>query len=149
TQRAYQREFDVQNIPKRNTTLGLTKKFEINESLVREKGKHRSSRLPTVFVDVTAQVEQSPKKSLRPLSQETGYIHSMYQTGLKTYRVTVAQQLQETDKDKHCCWFQVFIVQNLAKLSITRFTDEVWFHLFNYGHYFTTLPSTLMFTLIR
>ncbi|KAJ4431571.1 hypothetical protein ANN_20170 [Periplaneta americana] len=73
TQRAYQREFGVRNPPKRNTILGLVNKLETTGSLVSEKGKHRSSRLPTVVVDVRARLEQSPKKSLRRLSQETGY----------------------------------------------------------------------------
>ncbi|KAJ4450786.1 hypothetical protein ANN_02216 [Periplaneta americana] len=79
TQRAYQREFGVRNPPKRNTILGLVNKLETTGSLVSEKGKHRSSRLPTVVVDVRARLEQSPKKSLRRLSQETGYTYSMCQ----------------------------------------------------------------------
>ncbi|KAJ4426666.1 hypothetical protein ANN_26464 [Periplaneta americana] len=79
TQMAYQREFGVRNPPKRNTILGLINKLETTGSLVSEKGKHRSSRLPTVVVDVRARLEQSPKKSLRRLSQETGYTYSMCQ----------------------------------------------------------------------
>ncbi|KAJ4443746.1 hypothetical protein ANN_05524 [Periplaneta americana] len=79
TQRAYQREFGVRNPPKRNIILGLVNKLESTGSLVSEKGKHRSSRLPTVVVDVRARLEQSPKKSLRFLSQETGYTYSMCQ----------------------------------------------------------------------
>ncbi|KAJ4446745.1 hypothetical protein ANN_13442 [Periplaneta americana] len=79
TQRAYQREFGVRNPPKRNTILGLVNKLETTGSLVSEKGKHRSSRLPTVVVDVRARLEQSPKKSLRCLSQETGYAYTMCQ----------------------------------------------------------------------
>ena len=105
-----------------------------------EKGKHRSSRLPTVVADVIPRLEQSPKKSLRRLSQETGYSYSMCQSsakraGLKPYRVTVFHQLQEPDKDKrmkYCHWFLRFIVQNPAILSITWFTDEAWFHLSGY-----------------
>ncbi|KAJ4440080.1 hypothetical protein ANN_08213 [Periplaneta americana] len=52
TQRAYQRDFGVRNPPKRNTILGLVNKLETTGSLVSEKGKHRSSRLPTVVVDI-------------------------------------------------------------------------------------------------
>ncbi|KAJ4445825.1 hypothetical protein ANN_12510 [Periplaneta americana] len=52
TQRAYQREFGVRNPPKRNTILGLVNKLETTGSLVSEKGRHRSSRLPTVVVDI-------------------------------------------------------------------------------------------------
>ncbi|KAJ4448780.1 hypothetical protein ANN_00171 [Periplaneta americana] len=84
TQRAYQREFGVRNPPKRNTILGLVNKLETIGSLVSEKGKHRSSRLPTVVVDVRARLEQSPKKSLRRLSQETGYTYSMCQRAAKS-----------------------------------------------------------------
>ncbi|KAJ4448899.1 hypothetical protein ANN_00291 [Periplaneta americana] len=54
TQRAYQREFGVRNPPKRNTIQGLVNKLETTGSLVSEKGKHRSSRLPTVVVDVSS-----------------------------------------------------------------------------------------------
>ncbi|KAJ4431311.1 hypothetical protein ANN_19908 [Periplaneta americana] len=101
---AYLKEFGVHS-PKRNTILGLVNKLETTGSLLSEKGKHRSSRLPTVVVDVRARLEQSPKKSLRRLSQETGYTYSMCQraaksAGLKPYRVTVVHQLQEPDKDK-------------------------------------------------
>ncbi|KAJ4427332.1 hypothetical protein ANN_24952 [Periplaneta americana] len=52
--RAYQREFGVGNPPKRNTILGLVNKLETTGYLVSEKGKHCSSRLPTVVVDVRA-----------------------------------------------------------------------------------------------
>ncbi|KAJ4444011.1 hypothetical protein ANN_05800 [Periplaneta americana] len=57
TQRAYQREFGVRNPPKRNTILGLVNKLETTGSLVSEKGKHRSSRLPTVVVDTVNTAE--------------------------------------------------------------------------------------------
>ncbi|KAJ4447058.1 hypothetical protein ANN_09047 [Periplaneta americana] len=52
TQRAYQREFGVRNPPKRDTILGLVNKLETTGSLMSEKGKHRSSRLPTVVVEL-------------------------------------------------------------------------------------------------
>ncbi|KAJ4434759.1 hypothetical protein ANN_23328 [Periplaneta americana] len=79
TQRAYQREYGVRNPPKRNTILGLVNKLETTGSLVSEKGKHRSSRLPTVVVDVRARLEQSPKKSLRHVHCAKSYhiVHNM------------------------------------------------------------------------
>ena len=63
-QRAYQREFYVRNPPKRNTVLGLVNKLKTTGSVVSEKGKRCSSRLPIVDVDVDvrARLEQSPKK---------------------------------------------------------------------------------------
>ncbi|KAJ4439393.1 hypothetical protein ANN_07515 [Periplaneta americana] len=82
---AYRVEYQgVRNPPKRNTILGLVNKLETTGSLVTEKGKHRSSRLPTVVVDVRARLEQSPKKSLRRLSQETEYTYSMCQRAAKS-----------------------------------------------------------------
>ncbi|KAJ4438538.1 hypothetical protein ANN_14485 [Periplaneta americana] len=57
TQRAYQREFGIRNPPKRNTILGLVNKLETTGSLGSEKGKHRSSRLPTVVVDTVNTAE--------------------------------------------------------------------------------------------
>ncbi|KAJ4441785.1 hypothetical protein ANN_11643 [Periplaneta americana] len=41
----------------RNTILGLVNKLETTGSLVSEKGKHRSSRLPTVVVDTVNTAE--------------------------------------------------------------------------------------------
>jgi hypothetical protein len=73
TQRAYQREFGIRNPPKMNTILALVRKLETAGSLESETGKHRSSALPAVAVDVQARLQQSPRKSLRRLSQETGY----------------------------------------------------------------------------
>ncbi|KAJ4436800.1 hypothetical protein ANN_16932 [Periplaneta americana] len=83
TQRAYQREFGVLQSSQKehNTRTGK----QIGNNWISE---HR--------------LEESPKKSLRRLSQET--------------------RLQEPDKDKrlnYCRWFQTFIVQNPAILSIT------------------------------
>ncbi|KAJ4434620.1 hypothetical protein ANN_23182 [Periplaneta americana] len=63
TQRAYQIEFGVRNPPKRNTILGLVNKLEITGSLVSEKGKHRSSRVPTVVVDDS----KSPVEGFMPV----------------------------------------------------------------------------------
>ncbi|KAJ4441160.1 hypothetical protein ANN_11011 [Periplaneta americana] len=60
TQRAYQREFGVRNPPKRNKILELVNKLETTGSLVSEKGKHRSSRLPTVVVDRDGRREVNP-----------------------------------------------------------------------------------------
>ncbi|KAJ4451190.1 hypothetical protein ANN_02632, partial [Periplaneta americana] len=65
TQRAYQREFGVRNPPERNTILGLVNKLETTGSLVREKGKHRSSRLPTVVVDVVRSGDVSQEARVR------------------------------------------------------------------------------------
>ncbi|KAJ4436488.1 hypothetical protein ANN_16519 [Periplaneta americana] len=122
TQRAYQREFGVRNPPKRNTILGLVNKLETTGSLVSEKGKHRSSRLPTVVVDVRARLEQSPKKIIKTFVAGDRVHLLNVSESLKPYRVTVVHQLQEPDKDKrlnYCRWFQTFIVQNPAILSIT------------------------------
>ncbi|KAJ4428124.1 hypothetical protein ANN_24138 [Periplaneta americana] len=65
--------------------LGLVNKLETTGSLVSEKGKHRSSRVPTVIVDVRARLEQLPKKSLRRLSQETRKFESKG-IGVRGYR---------------------------------------------------------------
>ncbi|KAJ4427855.1 hypothetical protein ANN_25634 [Periplaneta americana] len=136
TQRAYQRKFGVRNPPKRNTILGLVNKLETTGSLVSEKGKNRSSRLPTVVVDVRARQEQSPKKSLRRLSQETGYTYSMCQraaksAGLKPYRVTVVHQLQEPDKDERLNYCRLqnykkeYDVSWLQEKKVQKMSDEI------------------------
>ncbi|KAJ4431130.1 hypothetical protein ANN_19725 [Periplaneta americana] len=102
TQRAYQREFGVRNPPRRNTILGLVNKLETTGSL-----------------STTGAVTQKIIKTF--VAGDRVHLLNVSES-LKPYRVTVVHQLQEPDKDKrlnYCRWFQTFIVQNLAILSIT------------------------------
>ena len=57
-----QREFYVWNPSKRNKVLALVNKLETTGSLVSEKGKYCSLRLPMDAYNIRARLEQSPKK---------------------------------------------------------------------------------------
>ncbi|KAJ4442080.1 hypothetical protein ANN_11946 [Periplaneta americana] len=98
TQRAYQREFGVRNPPKRNTILGLVNKLETTGSLLSEKDKHRSSRLPTVVVDKPVATEISgfdnagllsmgllKRQGLRHTSPDIGRSEVQHHTGDSSY----------------------------------------------------------------
>ncbi|KAJ4437910.1 hypothetical protein ANN_13849 [Periplaneta americana] len=98
TQRAYQREFGVRNPPKRNTILGLVNKLETTGSLMSEKGKHRSSRIPAVVVDELVAIEISgfdnagllslgllKRQGLRHTSPDIGRSEAQHHTGDSSY----------------------------------------------------------------
>ena len=87
--------------------------------------------------DVKQRLQQSPKKSLRRLSQETGLSYSTCQRAakkakLKAYRVTVDQELKPLDTQKrmaYCEWFMKLFGEDDELLDITWYSDEAWFHL--------------------
>lgn len=140
TQRAFRRQFNVRNIPTRATILSMVRKLETTGSLLSETGKKRSVMSQECVNDVRERFVNSPKKSLRRLSQETGYSYGTCQraakkAGLRAYRVHVVHQLKEPDAEKrmrYCQWFQALLIATPDILSITWFTDEAWFHLSGY-----------------
>ena len=93
--------------------------------------------VPQRSVDVRERLLRLPQKSLRRLSQETGYSVTMFQRAAKhakirPYRVTLVHELQEPDKMKHvryCNWLLNFVEINPDILKVTWFTDESWFHV--------------------
>ena len=96
--------------------------------------------LESTVKNVCAKLKQSPKKSLRRLSQEIGVSYSTYQratktAGLRPYRVTSVHQLMEPDKEKivqYCLWFKELVCSTPEVMDITWFTDEAWFHQTGY-----------------
>ena len=90
--------------------------------------------------DVKQCLQQSPKKSLHKLSQETGLSYSTCHTAakkakLKAYCVTVIQELKPLDTQKrmaYCEWFMNLFGKDDELLDITWCSDESWFHLSGY-----------------
>ncbi|KAJ4438747.1 hypothetical protein ANN_14698 [Periplaneta americana] len=136
TQRAYQREFGVRNPPKTKHNTGTGK--QIGNNWI-------SSTTGAVTQKIIKTFVAGDRVHLLNVSES-----------LKRYRVTVVHQLQEPDKDKrlnYCRWFQTFIVQNPAILSITwnlwppRSPDLTTPDFFLWGYLiervYTTRPQTL------
>ena len=141
TQRAFRREYGVRDGPDRKTILRLVDKIEQTGSLISEKGKHNpQSLVPQRSVDVRERLLRSPHKSLRRLSQETGYSLTMCQRAakhakLRQYRMTAVHELKEPDKIKrvrYCNWLLHVVERDPDILKVTWFTDEAWFHLSGY-----------------
>jgi transposase len=101
-----------------STTQSLVERFRETGS----NGEKRRSGRPSVLSndsleDIRANLLQSPKKSLRKLSQQTGMTYGSVQRTKKRlklhpYRVQVCHELKEIDKEKsmrYCRWFRQFV----------------------------------------
>ena len=106
-------------------------------SLLIKRGKNRPEMEEETIAIVRDRLLQSPKKSIRRLSQETRYSYSKCQraakkANLRPYKITCFQELADFDKDKqvrYSLWFREFVHDNPRILDITWFSDETWFHL--------------------
>ncbi|PNF19552.1 hypothetical protein B7P43_G18247 [Cryptotermes secundus] len=137
TQLEFRRKFGVRKKPAKSTIQSLAQKLERAGTLLSERGKNRPEETIAIVRD---RLLQYPKKSLRRLSQDTGYSYSTCQraakkANLRPYKITSVQELGDVDKDKrvrYCLWFREFVQDNPRILDITRFSDEAWFHLSGY-----------------
>jgi hypothetical protein len=85
---------------------------------------------------------QSPKKSIRELSQQVGVSCGMAHTALQKclrlhpYKITAVHELKPGDSAKrvaYCKWFLDFLdCEGEGILDVTFFTDEAYFHLSGY-----------------
>jgi hypothetical protein len=127
--------------------------------------KGKSTGRPTILTepvvnDIQERIEQSPNKSLRRLSAQTGVSVSSCSKALHKnlhmypYRVSVVQQLYPRDFQQritYCHWFNENLNNN-DLLDLTFFTDEAWFHLSgyvnsqNYRTWATNNPHTFVET---
>jgi hypothetical protein len=81
-------------------------------------------------------MKDSPKKSLRRLSQETGMSKSTCQRAtqkakIHAYRVMAVYKLKEPNREKcvaYCRWLQAFLEEHTGILDFVWFMDEAWFH---------------------
>jgi hypothetical protein len=80
--------------------------------------------------------EDSPKKSLCRLSQETGMSKSTCQRAtqkakIHAYCIAAIHEWKEPDREKYmvyCRWLQAFLNEHPGILDLVSFMDEVWFH---------------------
>lgn len=130
----------MRDVPTKATILSMVRKLETTGVLNSESGRHRPGMSVQTIDNVQTRLLNSPKKSLRRLSQETGISYGTCQraakkAGLRPYRVHMMQALKEADHEerrRYCQWFQDVLIPRPNILSITWFTDEAWFHLSGY-----------------
>ena len=117
TQLEFRRKFGVCKKPAKSTIQSLAQKLERTGTFLNEHGKNRPEMPEETIAIVRDRLLQSPKKSLRHLSQETGYSYSTCQRAAKKanlhpYKITSVQELGDADKDKwvrYCLWFQELV----------------------------------------
>jgi transposase len=117
-------------VPNKSTIQRLVELFRKTSSI----GEKRRSGRPSVLSndsleDIRARLLQSPRESLRKLSQQTGMTYGSLQRATKRlklhpYRVQVCHELKEIDKEKrmrYCRWFRQFVRNDVDIF------DEAWF----------------------
>jgi transposase len=107
---AFRNSFPDSVVPNKSTIQCLVERFRETGSI----GEKRSGR-PSILSDdsledIRARLLQSPRKSLRKLSQQTGMTYGSVQRATKhlklhPYRVQVCHEFKEIDKEKrmHYC----------------------------------------------
>lgn len=100
-QRQFQERFPGINIPSRKTVHDLVKKVRATGSVQDKKRKQQQRRVLTDenLDDIAYRLENSPKTSLRRLSQETGMSYGSVRNAtkllkLKSYKIAMVQELQ-------------------------------------------------------
>jgi hypothetical protein len=124
-QNAFRNSFPDSVVPNESTIQCLERFRETG----RISEKRRSGR-PSVLSndsleDIRARLLQSPRKSLRKLSQQTGMTYGSIQRATKrlklhSYRVQVCHELKEIDKEKrmrYCRWFRQFVRDSVGVLE--------------------------------
>ena len=133
-------KFGGQHPPSKYCIWALSKKLETKGTLLDELTGGRPKTSGETIQNVKDQLQASPKKSLRRLSQELGLSRSTCQRAAKkaklhAYRISMLQELKEPDQVKgvaYCRWFQTHLKENPGILDYTWFLDEAWFHLSGY-----------------
>jgi hypothetical protein len=140
--------------PHRNIARGMVSKFSETGSVQDGPRSGSSSVLPQqILDDISDRLLQSPKKSLRKLTQQTGLSYGSTHKAVKIelklfpYKVSTVQQLENADYQRrlnYCEWFTNSIAQNREdNLDVTSYTGEAWLHLS--GHV-NTKNTRLWFT---
>jgi hypothetical protein len=128
-------------VPSKSTIWCLDKHFSETWSIDEKRHSVRPSVLSNDSLeDIRTRLLQSPRKSLRKLSQQTGMSYGSIQRAtqrlkLNPYRVQVCHELKEIDKEKrmrYCRWFRQFVRNCVDILENVFFSDRAWFRLSGY-----------------
>jgi len=130
-------------VPHHNAVRQLSQKFKETSSVCDATRSGRPSILTEKKVlDISDRMLQSPKKSIRIISQQVGVSYGMAHTALKKrpslhpYKITAVHELKPGDSAKweaYCKWLLDFLDRDGEDiLDVTFFTDEAYFHLSGY-----------------
>jgi len=130
-------------VPHRNAVRQLIQKFKETSSVCDTTRSGRPSILTEKKVlDISDLMLQSPKKSIRKLSQQVGVSYDTAHAALKKslrphpHKITAVHELKSGDSAKrvaYCKWFLDFLDREGEEiLNVTFFTDEAYFHLSGY-----------------
>jgi hypothetical protein len=127
SQTEFVRKFGGRKPPAKQTIANMVKKLETTGSVLDIDAGGKPSMSDETVADVKQRFEQSPKKSLRRLSQETSLSYSTCQRAakkekLKAYRGTVVQEWKPLDTQKrvaYCEWLQYVFGERDELLDIT------------------------------
>jgi transposase len=142
-QQRFQAQFPGTKVPHRNTVWQLIQKYKETGSMCDATRSGRPSILTEKKVlDISDRTLQSPKQSIRKLSQQFGVSYGMAHTTLKKclrlhpYKITAVHELKPGDNAKrvvYCKWFLDFLnCEGEDILDVTFFTHEAYFHLSGY-----------------
>jgi transposase len=142
-QQQFQAQFPETKVPHCNAVRQLIQKFQETGSVCDATISGRPSILTEKkLLDISDRMPQSPKKSIRKLSQQVGGSYGMAHTALKkcsrlhSYKITAVHELEPGDSAKqvvYCKWFLDFLDrEGEENLDVIFFTDEAYFHLSGY-----------------
>jgi hypothetical protein len=115
-QREFCKKYGGRTGPSKSAIHHLVHKTETTGTLLTAHGGARPRMSEDTVQDVRRHLLDSPKKSLRRLSQETGMSKSTchrasQKAEIHAYRVTAVYELKEPDREKrveYCRWLQAF-----------------------------------------
>jgi len=142
-QQRFQAQFLETKVPHLNAVRQLSQKFKETGSVCDGTRYGRPSILSEKKVLVISdRMLQSPKKSIRKLSQQIGVSYGTAHTALKKrlrlhpYKIIAVHELKPGDRAKwvaYCKWFVDFLdCEGEDNLDVTFFTDKAYFHLSGY-----------------
>jgi transposase len=138
-QQRFQAQFPETKVPHRNAVRQLIQKFQETCSVCDATRSGRPSILTEKkLLDSSDRMLQSPKKSVRKLSQQIGVSYSTTHTAfkkslrLRPYKITAVHELKPGDSAKRiaCCKrFLDFLEREEEDiLDVIFFTDKAYFH---------------------
>lgn len=139
--RLFTEKFYGFSAPSKSTIHDLVKKLRTTGSLIDQKRERKRSVLTEDKLDeIGENLERSPKKSLRKLSQQMDVSLSSARKATKllrlhAYKTTVVHSLQPADHGPRMVfsnWITNAVCNGEVDPEMTFFTDEAWFHLSGY-----------------
>ena len=140
TQRAFKRNYGTKKSPSKNTIKDIVRKFEEKGSVHDRPrpGPGRCMRTPVNVQKIRSKLEESPHRSLKRLTRETGIKRSTVRRiilddlKLYSYKIQMLQKQSDPNKMKRLDYARYFakkIEDKSWKLQNIHWSDEANFHL--------------------